>query len=29
MGELRPALEDRDIGMHTFFDEFEPLSEHP
>lgn len=29
MGNLRPALEERDIGMHTFFDEFEPLFEHP
>lgn len=29
MGDLRPALEDRDIGMHTFFDEFEPFFEHP
>ena len=29
MGDLRPQLEARDIGMHTFFDEFEPLFEHP
>lgn len=29
MGNLRPTLEPRDIGMHTFFDEFAPLFEHP
>ena len=29
MGDLRPTLDPRDIGTHNFFEEFEPLFEHP
>ena len=27
--DFRPVLEDRDIGTRAFFDEYEPLHEHP
>jgi tryptophanase len=29
MDELRPPLEKRDIGLRAFFDEYEPMHEHP
>ncbi len=29
MNLLRPALEKRDIGLRAFFDEYEPLFDHP
>jgi tryptophanase len=29
MDALRPPLSKRDIGLRAFFDEYEPLFEHP
>jgi tryptophanase len=29
MSNLRPPIEKRDIGLRAFFDEYEPVHEHP